>query len=156
MSRESDMDATIARLDTPERLEQFALNVEATHPDKANAARRRAIELRAAAYGAQTDVERECLEAIYAYERAESQIRGKKFRAARTWPMIKRRGIIPAIEFVVTRPEETTGYPTLIEMGLQEKAFEAVVDRHPDSFSEEAVKASRERLRQWRVKPTDA
>lgn len=153
MSRESEMDETIARLDAPERLEQFALNVEGTHPDKANAARRRAIELRAIAYGAQTDVERECLEAVYAYERAESQIRGKKFRAARTWPMIKKRGIVAGVEAVVTRGEETTNYPLLVEMGLESKAFEAVVDRHPESFSEEAVKASRERLRQWRVKP---
>ena len=151
MSRESEMDETIARLDAPERLEQFALNVEPSHPEHAKAARRRAIELRAAAYGPQTDVERECLEALYAYERAESHIRGKKFRASGTWPMIKRRGIIPAIEFVVTRPEETTGYGALMSMGLERNAFEAVVERHPDAFSEEAVKTSTERLRQWRA-----
>ncbi len=143
------MDATIARLDTPEKLEQFAINVEPHSPAHAQAARRRAVQLRAAQYGAETDIERECLEAIYAYERAESQIRGRKFRASRTWPMIERRGVIPAVEFVVTRRAETTGYRTLIEMGLQDMAFEAVVLRHPHAFSPEAVKASRERLRQW-------
>lgn len=115
MTRESDMDATIARLDTPGKLEQFAINVEAHSPRHAQAARRRAVELRAAAHGAKSSVERECLEAIYAYERAETQIRGRTFRASRTWPMIERRGIIPAVEFVVTRRNETTGYRILID-----------------------------------------
>jgi hypothetical protein len=95
------------------------------------------------------------LEAVYAYERAESQIRGKKFRTSRTWPMIERPGVIPAVEFVVTRRAETTGYRTLIQMGLQNMAFEAVVLRHPDAFSAEAVKASRERLRGWGITEPD-
>lgn len=151
MSRESDLDERILKIQTPEGLEQFALNVEAHSPKHAQAARRRAVELKAAAHGAKTDVERECLEAVYAYERAESEIRHKKFRASRTWPMIERRGIIPAVEFVVTRRAETTGYRTLIAMGLQDMAFEAVVLRHPDVFSAEAVKASRERFQKWDV-----
>ncbi|MCA1586905.1 MAG: hypothetical protein LC791_19755 [Acidobacteria bacterium] len=145
------MDETILRIKTPDGLEQFAINVESHSRKHAQAARRRAVELRAAAHGATTAVERECLEAIYAYERAESQIRKKKFRASRTWPMVERRGIIPAVEHVVTRRAETAGYRTLIEMGFQDKAFEAVVLRHPGAFSEEAVKASRERLREWGV-----
>ena len=149
------MDATIARLDSPERLEQFAINVEPHSPGRARFARRRAVELRAAAHGARTEVERECLQAIYAYERAESQIRGKKFRASRTWPMIERRGIVPAVELVVTRRAETTGYRTLVEMGLEGMAFEAVVLRHPEAFSREAVEASRTRLRQWGISPSD-
>lgn len=153
MSRESDMDATIARLDSPDKLEQFAINVEPHSKPHADAARRRAVQLRAAEHGAESDTERECLEAIYAYERAESKIRGKKFRASRTWPMIERRGIIPAVEFVVTRRVETTGYLTLVEMGLGEMAFEAVVLRHPQAFSAEAVEASRTRLQKWGVLP---
>lgn len=151
MSRETEMDETIAKIKTPEGLEQFAINVESHSHRHAQAARRRAVELRAAAHGANTEVERECLEAIYAYERAESEIRKKKFRASRTWPMVERRGIIPAVEHVVTRRVETTGYRTLLEMGFQDKAFEAVVLRHPGAFSEEAVTASRERLREWGV-----
>jgi hypothetical protein len=151
MSRESEMDETIAKIKTPEGLEQFAINVESHSPKHAQAARRRAVELRAAAHGAKTDVERECLEAIYAYERAESQIRKKAFRASRTWPMVERRGIIPAVEYVVTRRAETTGFRTLIEMGFQDKAFEAVVLRHPGAFSEDAVKAARARLQEWGI-----
>jgi hypothetical protein len=70
--------------------------------------------------------------------------------------MIERRGIIPAIEFVVTRRAETAGYRVLVEMGLQHMAFEAVVRRHPDLFSSEAVKASRERLRVWEKESSSA
>ncbi len=153
MSEDTDRDETIAKIKTPEGLEQFALNVEAKSPRHAQAARRRAVELRAAAHGATTDAEREALEAVYAYERAQSRIRGKKFHASRTWPMIERRGIIPAIEFVVTRRAETAGYRVLVQMGMQDMAFEAVVLRHPDLFSQEAVKASRERLRVWEKEP---
>jgi hypothetical protein len=150
MSRETDMDETIGRLDTPQRLEQFAINVEGHHPGHAQKARRRAIELQAATHGATTDAQREAFEAVYAYERAQSHILGRKFRASRTWPMIRRRGIIPAVEFVVTQRDETPGFPVLSEMGLLDKAFEAVVLRHPDVFSPEAVKASDERLQQYR------
>lgn len=149
MSREADMDATILRLDAPERLEQFALNVEGHSPRHAQAARRRAVELRAAAHGASTDAEREGLEAVYAYERAQTKLRGRKFRASRTWPMIQRRGVIAAIEHIVTRPEEAMGYRVLAELGLQDMAFEAVVLRHQDAFSPQAISASQQRLRRW-------
>ncbi len=73
MSRESDMEATIARLDSPDKLEQFAINVESHSKPHADAARRRAVQLRAAEHGAKSDTELECLEAIYAYERSESK-----------------------------------------------------------------------------------
>src|SRR4030095_13092996 len=101
MFDESEMDRVIARSESPEGLEQFAINVESRSPKHARAARLRAVELRAATHGAEDTVGRECLEAIYAYERAESQLRGKKFRASRTWPMIERLGIRPAVETIV-------------------------------------------------------
>ena len=77
------MDERVARLKTPDECEQFALNVQARLPDLARAARRRAVELRAAAHGATSAAEREALEAVYAYERVLSQKRGKKIRASR-------------------------------------------------------------------------
>jgi hypothetical protein len=49
--------------------------------DLALKARRRAIELEAAAHGVGTAVEREALEAVYAYERALSMKRSRKFHA---------------------------------------------------------------------------
>jgi hypothetical protein len=145
------MDESIKRtLSTPEECEQFAINVEARgKPELAIEARRLAIELRAAAHGARTTAEREALEAVYAYERAMSVLKGKKTRASRTWQMIERRGIIPAVEVVVSRPAESAGYTTLVKMGLEKMAFEAVVLRHPEVFSSDAVSRSKERLQDW-------
>jgi len=60
--------------------------------------------------------------------------------------MIDKRGIIPAIEQVVTRSSESTGYAALMQMGMQDKSFKAVVLRHPEVFSAEAVRRSKERL----------
>jgi hypothetical protein len=143
------MDEVIAKFKTPQSCEQFALNVEARSPERAQAARRRAVELRAAAHGANNDAEREALEAVYAYERALSGTHGKKTRASRTWQMIDRHGILPAVERVVSRRADSAGYTALVKMGPQDMAFEAVVLRHPDLFSAEAVARSNERLRDW-------
>ena len=75
---------------------------------------------------------------------------GKKMRASRTWTMIEKRGIIEAVERVGTARDETVAYKLLVENGLQDKAFEAVVLRHPSAFSEAAVAASRRRLARLR------
>jgi hypothetical protein len=144
-----DQDERVARLKTPEECEQFAKNVEARGKrELALSARRRAVELRALAHNANSAAEREALEAVYAYERVLSGNKGKKIRATRTWQMIERHGIIGAVERVVNRPSEAKGYTALVEMGLEDKAFEAVVLRHPQVFSAGAVERSRERLNQ--------
>src|SRR5260370_13905659 len=117
-------DDPVAKLKTPEDCEQFAINVEERgKPELALAARRRAVELRGAAHGAETDAEREALEAVYAYERAQTMLRGRKFHASRTWQMIERRGIIEAVEQVVKRDAESMGYEALVKMGMRDKAF---------------------------------
>ena len=143
------MDEVVASLTTPESCERFASTVQARCPALAQEARRRAVELRAAAHGASTDAEREALEAVYAYERVLSGTHGRTVHASRTWQMIKRHGTIPAVERVVCRKAESAGYHALVKMGMQDKAFEAVVLRHPDVFSPEAVARSKERLRDW-------
>src|SRR5687767_2603022 len=104
------MDERIARLTTPEECEQLALNVEKRLPELAIAARRRAVELRAAAHNAHTAVEREALEAVYAYERALFAKHRKNIRASRTWQMIRRHGILAAVERVVSREADSAGY----------------------------------------------
>lgn len=59
----------ISKLQTPEECIIFEKNVtERNRPDLAFAARKRSIELRSTAHGATSDVERDCLAAIYAYE----------------------------------------------------------------------------------------
>ena len=143
------MDERVARLKTPEDCEQFALNVQARLPDLARDARRRAVELRAASHGATVAVEREALAAVYAYERVLCEKRGKKVRASRTWQMIERHGIIGAVERAVNRDSDATGYIALAEMGMQDLAFESVVVRHQEVFSQAAVSRSHERLRNW-------
>lgn len=145
------MSDIISKLKNPEEcytLEQNAL--ERGHTDLAIQARKRAIEMRAQAHGATTDAERECLKAVYAYERVLSQQRRRNTRASRTWQMIKRHGVIGAAERAVNRPTETSGYRALVEMGLEEYAFEAVILRHPQAFSAGAVERSRQRLSETR------
>jgi hypothetical protein len=141
------MNDFVAKLKTPDECAVFEKNaIDRDRPDLAIAARRRAVELRALLHGATSKVELDCLEAVFAYERVLSEKNGKKTRASRTWPMIKAHGIIGAVERAVNRKDETAGYAALVEMGLGDYAFEAVILRYPDSFSAEAVKRSRERM----------
>lgn len=145
------MDERVKRLRTPEECERFAKNAaERDRPDLAQEARKRAVALRAEFYGAESQVERECLEAIYAYEEVLTAKNGRKTKASRTWQMIKKHGILPAVERAVNRPQETVGYAALLEMGLEDYAFEAVVVKFPDLFSEEAVVRCEARIEQWK------
>ena len=120
------------------------------NPADTTARRRRSIQMRAAGRQPQTPAERESYEAVYAYEEALSSQKGRTIRAGRTWPMIRKHGIIGAVELIVTKRKETEGYRVLVEMGMEDMAFEAVVLRHPESFSPEAVAASDDRLRRLR------
>lgn len=146
------MDERIEKIATVEGCKRFAANATRLgRPDLADEARMRAVELRAESYGADTDAEKECLQAIYAYEEVLSENNGRRTSAARTWQMIKRHGILGAAERAVNRAQETAGYKALIEMGLQEFAFEAVILRHPDVFSPDAVAISKLRLQEWKA-----
>lgn len=145
------MDERVKKITTPEGCVIFAKNcVERGRPDLAEQARERAVQLRAEAYGAESEAEKEALEAVYAYEEVLSIKNGKKTRAGRTWQMINRHGIIDAVERAVNRPVETQGYTALTEMGLENYAFEAVILRYPDLFSPEAVQISQERMDEWK------
>jgi len=145
------MDPTVERLETPEECEQYAANVRTEFPHLARQAHRRAVELRAAAHGAESDVEREGLEVMYAYEEALLAKHGRRVRATYTWRKIRSDGIIEAIEHAVKQRHDPTGYTTLKEMGLQDLTFEALVMRHPSAFSEQAVAQAAKRLQQWSI-----
>ena len=141
------MNDIISKLKNPEECAALEKNaLERGDPDLAIQSRKRGIEMRAQAHGAKTDAERACLEAIYAYERVISEQRRRTTRASRTWQMIKRHGIIGTAERAVNRPIVTSGYRALVEMGLEEYAFEAVILRYPQYFSAEAIERSRQRL----------
>ena len=141
------MDERVQKLRTPKDCEVFARNASNLGEHAlATEATRRAVMLRAASYGAESDAERECLEAVYAYEEILLRKHGRRQRASRTWKMIKVRGIIAAIEHAVDRPDGTAGFKALEEVGLENFAFEAVILRHAQLFSESAVERSRERM----------
>jgi hypothetical protein len=145
------VDKRVQALRTTEECAGFIKNaVRLGHPELAQQARQRAVQLLALAFGAGTDAEREALEAIYAYEAVLSERNGRKTRASRTWQMIKRHGILQAVERAVNRSEETAGYAALVEMGLEQYAFEAVVLRYQSLFSSECVARSSQRVAEWR------
>jgi len=141
------MEERLNLLKTYQECEEFARLVHKSEPGIAAAARKKAIGLRASTHGATNAVELELFQAVCAYEEAASAKSGRRSPAVRTWRMIKQHGIIPAAELVVNAAKETPGNATLVEFGLSEFAFEAVILRHPESFSPETVLRSRDRLR---------
>jgi hypothetical protein len=145
------MSNILDRLTTPEDCEKLAKNVEHSDRELAIQARRRAVELRAATHGGKTSAEQEAIRAVYAYEEGLKRKRGRNIRAARTWQMIARYGIIGAVERAVNRRDETSGFLILREMGMEDFAFEVVVLKYPELFSHEARERSRERLEKWRA-----
>lgn len=141
------MDPRAARLTTVAECEALARNAtDRGAPEIATDARRRALQIRAALHGEVTAVENECLQAVYAYEDVLSDNRGKRVSASRTWQMIKRHGVLPAVERIVTKRQVSSGFRALAAMGLSDFAFEAVVLRHPGSFSAQAIEISRSRM----------
>ncbi|UUT22099.1 hypothetical protein [Pseudomonas sp. T8] len=100
-------------------------------------------------FGATSSAEIESILAVLSYEQTLLQKHGKRQPAAYTWRMLEKHGIVSGVERVVTREAETQGYKALVSLGLQEFAFEAVVVRHPDIFSPEAVEHSASRLRDF-------
>lgn len=144
-------DYRVLRLKTPQDCESFAINVQKEHPELAKDARRRAVELRSAQYGAKTDAEREALQAVYAFEEVRSQETGRRAHASRTWQSIKRNGILATVERLVSRTTATEGYAALVEAGMEDFTFEAVVLRHPVAFSDKAVEQAKKRINERKV-----
>jgi hypothetical protein len=63
------MDKRIEKLKTPEQCIKFARNAtERNRPDLAVQAGRRAVQLLAGALGAESEAEKQALQAVYAYE----------------------------------------------------------------------------------------
>ena len=127
----------------------LAKNAGAERPDIASAALKRLIELRALEYGAKSEAEIECLKALYAYEEVLRDRHGRRQPAAYTRRMFKDHGVLKAVDLLVSKEKETAGYTALVEVGLQDYAFEAVVLRYPTLFSPAAVAQSRTRIAAW-------
>jgi len=136
-------DYRVERCKTPAECESFARNVEKEYPELAKAARRRAVVLRAAEQGATTEVELDALRAVCAFEEVRSQETGRKARANRTRQSFDKIGIVPTVEKIVCRKKATDGYAALMEAGMNDFTFEAVVLRHQESFTPAAIEQAR-------------
>lgn len=53
--------------------------------------------------------------------------------------MVKKYGLLKAIERAVDRDTDTSGFTTLCEMGMKVKSYEEFVLRNPEAFGVEAV-----------------
>jgi hypothetical protein len=141
------MDYRVERLRTPAECEIFAVNAAArNHPDLVLEAQRKAIYLKASTHETESPVAADGFAAVYAYEALLTRRNGKKTRATATWQVVKRHGIIEAVQRAVSRPPGEAGQVTLRDLGLADLAFEAVVVRHQASFSEAAITVSKARL----------
>ena len=113
--------------------------------DLAAAAYKRAFKLMAERSGVSSEVEHEFWTTVHAYEHAKAErLKQKSYTAGRIRQMVKRWGIKETIERTVRRKGDSTGYRDLIELGLKDLAFEAIVLRHPEEFSAQAVAISKE------------
>ena len=142
------MDYRVERLRTPAECESFAKNALARHhPELAQQARRKAIDLQVSTHETGSAVEAEGLAAVYAYEALLTRRKGKKTRATATWQAVKRYGIIEAVQRALQNPPpDEPGGVTLRDIGLEDLAFEALVMRHEASFSPAAIEISKARL----------
>lgn len=141
------MDERVAKLKTPEECRAFVANARNLgREDLAKEAILHAVALRARAHPANSEVEAECIQALCAYEEALSAKGAKRTAATPIWQMIRKLGAMQAIDKVVSRPDDDERYHALHAMGLEQFAFEQVVQRHPAEFSFEAVEHSRRRI----------
>jgi transposase-like protein len=77
---------------------------------------------------------------------AKEKLKGRRVPANYTWRAIDTNGAVPTVERVVSRKNATEAYRVLVEMGLKEKSFEAVVLRNKAAFTGKAIAASAARL----------
>jgi hypothetical protein len=66
--------------------------------------------------------------------------------------MIGRHGIITAVDRAVNRSDDPIGFTALVEMGMEDLAFEAIVIRHSELFRTETVGRAKTRLQKWKQK----
>jgi len=140
------MDHTVARLENSEECEQFAINVAAKHPELALEARRRSIHFMASTHGEVTEVEFAGLQAIHASEQAIRKLYGRKGVGLRPWPIVKKLGILPALEKLAadTRMAKVSA-AALVEVGMEDMTYDSVIQKYPDSFTPVAVNAAKRR-----------
>ena len=132
------MDERVLRINDPDKCYVFARNATRQgHPELALQAYRRAVDLRAGQHGTASDVEFAAVRAIYAYEEALSQARGKRTRATGTWQMVNRHGLVQAIAKRLGSRNGGDLADELEALGMADYSFEAVRQAYPEVFAQQ-------------------
>ena len=98
-------------------------------------------------------VEREFGQMIDAYEEEIFKYSGKHTRANGTWRMVRHRGLDGAMEHLAQSRDPARGFCWLVVAKKAKYTVESIVVRHPDCFSNNAINAARERLKDARKNP---
>jgi hypothetical protein len=90
---------------------------------------------------------RAAFEAVAAYEQTLKEKHGKKVLASRTRQKITKKGVYQSLVEWSKLHGDRPGFHALIEAGLPEFTFEAVIVRFSDRFTPEVVASCRETLK---------
>jgi hypothetical protein len=128
----------------PKALRQLAQNAASTSSNVERAALRRLAHI--APQHAPGTVPHACWSMVHAVEELRRRAGRKVWRMNRMRRKIEKDGEVAALEYCALR--ETEGFSEVLAYGVPELTAEAIVIRHSDAFSKEAVAAARERLAQ--------
>jgi hypothetical protein len=106
----------------------------------------RLCQLSAEEFNPQSDVERDCMVALAAYEQVLEEKHGKRIKATYIRRSIRKNGIIEAISSTVLKGDHTDGFKTLLSFGKSSFAFENVVLKYTDVFDESVSNSARKTL----------
>ncbi len=106
--------------------------------DLAKQARQRSVEIRVQEYGSKNNVEFQCLSALFSYDDAMYKYDKTAYKG-KILPIIKKYGIVRAVENLINHLYEPNYFKILIEMGLEAHSIESVVVNFPIVFSTTAV-----------------
>lgn len=145
MTNTVKMLASISKCDDPEMLRSWIANARKKGDQEIIAAAfRRLISI--VPNEKPGSVEYDFWQMINAFEFALREEHGKTVRLSRTRQKVKRDGVIETLKDWATKPNETSGFAMLIELGMPEYTGEAIVLRHPDKFDAKTIGAAQMRL----------